>query len=120
MSAPALILFAHGARDPRWAAPFERILERVRARVPERSPMLAYLEVMTPDLATAIEAQVRAGFSTIRIVPLFLGPGGHLRSDIPRLVDEARRLHPGLRIDVGAPAGEDSRVIEAIAALCAD
>jgi sirohydrochlorin cobaltochelatase len=120
MAASALILFAHGARDPRWAEPFERILERVRVRVPERSPMLAYLELMAPDLATAIDVQARAGFTTIRIVPLFLGPGGHLRADIPRLVAEAHQLHPGIRIEVAAPAGESARVIDAIAAYCAD
>jgi sirohydrochlorin ferrochelatase len=34
MDAPmtqGLILFAHGARDPRWAAPFEAVAARVRA-----------------------------------------------------------------------------------------
>lgn len=56
MPPTALILFAHGARDPRSAAPFERILERVRADAPARRPMLAYLELMAPDLATAIDS----------------------------------------------------------------
>ena len=27
-----LILFAHGARDPRWAEPFEAVAARVRER----------------------------------------------------------------------------------------
>jgi sirohydrochlorin cobaltochelatase len=29
-----LILFAHGARDPRWAAPFEAVAARIRAQRP--------------------------------------------------------------------------------------
>lgn len=118
MPTTALILFAHGARDPHWAAPFERVLARVQARAPERAPMLAYLELMTPDLASAIATQVLRGFEAIRIVPLFLGPGGHVRSDLPRLVDEGRARYPGVTFELAAPAGEDAAIVEALADYC--
>ena len=118
MTASALILFAHGARDPRWAAPFEDVLARVRAQVPERDPVLAFLELMSPDLASAIDAQVARGHASIRIVPLFLGRGGHLRNDLPKLVDAARHRHPGIAIEVAMPAGEADAVIEALARYC--
>ena len=111
----ALILFAHGARDPAWAAPFERVLECVRKQAPEREPMLAFLELMSPDLPAAIAQQAARGFSSIRIVPLFLGPGGHLRNDLPRIVAEQRTRHPGVSIDLAPPAGEDPGVVEALA-----
>ena len=118
MTVPALILFAHGARDPAWATPFERVLARVQGRAPERAPMLAYLELMAPDLAAAIATQAERGFDAVRIVPLFLGPGGHLRHDLPRIVDAARARHPKLRIELAGPAGEDPFVIEALADYC--
>ena len=118
MAAQALILFAHGARDPRWAEPFERVLDVVRAQASERAPMLAFLELMAPDLAQAIATQVGRGFRSIRIVPLFLGPGGHLRDDLPRIVDAARARHAGVAIDVASPAGEDGAVVEALARYC--
>ena len=118
MANAALVLFAHGARDPAWSAPFERVLARVAARAPERAAVLAYLELMQPDLATAIAAQVARGFTDIRIVPLFLGPGGHVRNDLPRMVDAARSLHPGVWIELLGPAGEDAGVIESLADYC--
>ncbi|HZW73593.1 MAG TPA: cobalamin biosynthesis protein CbiX, partial [Caldimonas sp.] len=34
-TAQALVLFAHGARDPRWADPFEAVAERIRAAAPD-------------------------------------------------------------------------------------
>ena len=40
----ALVLFAHGARDPRWAIPFERLAERARTKRPDVSVSLAFLE----------------------------------------------------------------------------
>lgn len=118
MPVSALILFAHGARDPAWAAPFQRVLARVKGYAPQRAPMLAYLELMTPDLPTAIAAQAERGFDAVRIVPLFLGPGGHLRDDLPRIVDAARARHPRMTIELANPAGEDASVIEALAAYC--
>jgi sirohydrochlorin cobaltochelatase len=114
----ALILFAHGARDRVWAAPFERILERVRKSAPGRDPMLAYLEFLAPDLPTAIAEQVARGHRGIRVVPLFLGPGGHLRREFPQLIDAARTAHPGVAIEALPPAGEDAAVIDALAAFC--
>ena len=118
MAIAALVLFAHGARDPAWSAPFQRVLARVNARAPERAALLAYLELMQPDLATAIAAQVSRGFTDIRIVPLFLGPGGHVRNDLPRMVAAARARHPGVSIELLGPAGEDAAVIESLADYC--
>jgi sirohydrochlorin cobaltochelatase len=114
----ALILFAHGARDARWAEPFQRILARVQHMAPERAPMLAFLELMTPDLATAIATQASRGFDEVRIVPLFLGQGGHLREDLPVLIERIRSAHPGLAIIVAGAAGEDDDVIDALASYC--
>ena len=48
-----LILFAHGARDPRWAAPFEAVAAQVRAQRPDVQVRLAFLEFMTPSLPDA-------------------------------------------------------------------
>ena len=36
-----LVLFAHGARDPRWAEPFEAVAARLRTLEPGVPPHLA-------------------------------------------------------------------------------
>ena len=41
-----LILFAHGSRDARWAAPFEAVAQRIRQARPQLQLQLAYLELM--------------------------------------------------------------------------
>ena len=56
-----LILFAHGARDPRWAEPFERLKRKVEAARPGMPVALAYLEIMEPDLMGATDALISAG-----------------------------------------------------------
>jgi len=111
----ALILFAHGAREARWAEPFEAIAARVRQADPGRPVELAFLELMTPDLAGAAQRVAAAGATRIDVVPLFLGAGGHLRQDLPPLVDRLRQAHPGLDIRLHAAIGENEAVIAAIA-----
>jgi len=113
-----LILFAHGARDPGWADPFEALAERVRALRPDIPVRLAYLELMTPDLGAAAAELIAGGVDGIRIVPIFLGQGGHLRRDLPERVAALRKKHPGIAFDCAPPAGEDAGVLDAIARFC--
>ena len=111
----ALILFAHGARDARWAEPFEAIAARVRQADPGRRVEIAFLELMTPDLAEAAQRAAAAGATRIDVVPLFLGTGGHLRKDLPPLVEGLRGAHPRLDIRLHEAIGENEAVIAAIA-----
>ena len=58
------------------------------------------------------------GALSIRVVPLFLGTGGHVRNDLPKLVAQAKR--PEISLVLEKPIGEQTEVIEAIsAAICA-
>jgi sirohydrochlorin cobaltochelatase len=117
---PGLILFAHGARDPRWAEPFERIRNRVAQLRPDVATRLAYLELMRPDLPAAVSQLANLGCTDIRIAPVFFGQGGHIRKDLPLLMQALHRDFPGLRFTVLPAAGEDDAVCDAVAAFCID
>jgi sirohydrochlorin cobaltochelatase len=112
---PAVILFAHGARDPRWAEPFLRVAERVRETAPDVAVEVAYLEHLQPSLDEAARRLAQRGARVIRVVPLFLGRGGHLRVQVPRLVATAAAALPGVAIELALPAGDDDAVIDALA-----
>jgi len=117
-----LLLFAHGARDPNWARPFEAIAERIRSAAPSTSVALGFLEFMTPSLAEAAEQLMGAGCGSVHVVPLFLGAGGHVRKDLPELLDRLALRHPEVRFQLHAAIGEVDEVVEAMAraalALC--
>ncbi|MBL8331987.1 MAG: CbiX/SirB N-terminal domain-containing protein [Rubrivivax sp.] len=110
-----LILFAHGARDPRWAAPFEDLAARLRARQPGLPVRLAYLEFIAPTLPAAIDELAAAGCTQVDVLPMFLGVGGHVRRDLPQLLDEARARHPQLAIGLRRAIGEEPAVLQAMA-----
>jgi len=112
---PGLILFAHGARDPRWAAPFEAVAARLRASHPGHAVRLAFLEFMTPGLGDAGAQLVAAGCDRVAVLPMFLGAGGHVRKDLPLLLDAMRAAHPSVSFTLHAAIGEIDSVVAAMA-----
>lgn len=113
-----LILFAHGARDDRWAEPFERLRDKVATARPAAHVRLAFLEIMQPDLGSAVGELVTLGCGEVHVAPVFLGQGGHVRRDLPELVREVAARHPGIVVTLAQAVGEHERVLDAIAAVC--
>lgn len=114
-AAQAVILFGHGARDPEWAGPMQRIREAMLARAPGQHVELAFLEFMSPTLELAVDALVARGVTRIAVVPVFLAQGGHLKRDVPVLLDAARQRHPGCEFHLSLAVGEAPGVVAAIA-----
>ena len=110
-----ILLFAHGARDPRWAGPFQAITQRIQALRPQASVRLAFLEFMSPDLLQAGAELAAAGCSEVTISPLFLGAGGHVRKDLPHLIEQLTASHPQVQWNLMPAIGEIESVTEAMA-----
>jgi sirohydrochlorin cobaltochelatase len=115
MQKSALILFAHGARDPRWAGPFERLQALVQLQRPDLAVHLAFLELMSPRLPEVVEQLVAEGCEAITVVPIFLGQGGHVLRDLPLMVEQLHGAHPQLSLRVAEAVGENADVLDAIA-----
>ena len=109
------MLFAHGARDPSWAEPFRRIVARLRQTQPGTRVELAFLECMDPTLESTIAGLAADGIRYVTVVPLFLAQGGHLKQDLPRLLDDIRGHFPSLQIDVTSAIGDSEDLTNAIA-----
>lgn len=111
----ALVLFAHGARDPEWVEPFRAIAARVADSRKDLAVKLAFLEFQTPTLADAIGELAADGYPDIRIAPLFMAQGGHLKHDVPQLLDAIRIRQPALRIELLPAIGDVDCLRDAIA-----
>jgi sirohydrochlorin cobaltochelatase len=114
MTTTPLILFAHGARDSRWAEPFEAMRAGLLAQAPGRRVELAFLEFMQPTLPQVAARLHDEGVRQALVVPLFLAAGGHLRRDLPAMVEAIGRDHPGLSLEVHVPLGESPEMRQAI------
>ena len=116
-----LLLFAHGARDPRWAEPFMAVTEQARDRGAALDPPLqvaiSFLEFMQPGLLDAGLSLAEAGCTAVDVVPLFLGAGGHVRKDLPLLLDQLRSQYPSVAWTLRPAVGEAREVITAMASV---
>jgi sirohydrochlorin cobaltochelatase len=83
----ALVLFAHGSRNPDWRAPFERIATQVRQN----------------------------GYINIVITPLFFGLGNHVTRDLQDLTQAFSHQHPNILLKIAPPLGESELVLSAMA-----
>lgn len=98
-----LIVFAHGSR-------VDSANEGVRAVARDLAKMgsfrhvePAFLELGQPDLAGAVAILVGQGVEQIVVLPYFLTLGLHLERDLPVLIAEVQRVHPGVVIRATPP-----------------
>ncbi len=82
---PALIAVAHGTRDPSGAAAVHQLLDAVRRLRPSLQVEIGYLDLLRPSLHDVL-ARRR---DEVVLVPLLLGAGYHVHTDIPAVVATA-------------------------------
>ncbi|MFF4901605.1 sirohydrochlorin chelatase [Streptomyces sp. NPDC001068] len=103
---PALVLVAHGSRDPRALTTVRALMDRVRALRPELSVRLGHIELDEPLLADTLAA---LGDTPAVLVPLLLGRGHHVKRDIPEAAAAARAP-----TRVAGPLGPHPLVVETL------
>ncbi|MFM0669872.1 sirohydrochlorin chelatase [Paraburkholderia sediminicola] len=118
MAMHGIVLFGHGARDVRWREPFERLAVKLRGAPGSGPVALAFLELMEPDLPTAVGGLVAQGCEVVTVVPVFFGQGGHVRKDLPEIIERCRLAHPSVLIKCAVAVGEDEAVLDAVAEYC--
>jgi sirohydrochlorin cobaltochelatase len=110
----ALILFAHGSRDPQWAEPFRVLQRKVTSAKPEIAVEVAFLEIMEPTLPDAVSRLAASGHARITIAPLFMAQGAHLKRDLVAILQKLKSDHPGIELALLPAAGEVDDVLDAI------
>ncbi|MGP4085209.1 sirohydrochlorin chelatase [Streptomyces sp. KR55] len=103
---PALVLVAHGSRDPRTLATVHTLIERVRELRPGLPVHLGHIELNEPLLPDTLAA---LGDSEAILVPLLLSRGYHIKQDIPDMAAAA-----DARTQVAAPLGPHPLLVETL------
>jgi sirohydrochlorin ferrochelatase len=118
----AVLLVAHGSRNPAAEVVVRVLAARVRADLPGRQVAVAYLDFTTPTVGEALRQLADAGAGEVVAVPLLFAPGYHLRVDLPAAIAEVRVGRPWLDVVIAPPlgaapqAGEPDRLLDALMA----
>lgn len=111
----AIVLFAHGSRDPLWHRPMEAVAAQIASRSPQTRVACAYLELSTPDLPSVVDQLASSGVTSVSIVPMFLGVGRHAREDLPELVTALRLKFPDVGLTLQPAVGENEKLVNLLA-----
>lgn len=112
--ATAVVVIAHGSRNTEANDAHRTVCLDLAERL-GGAVAAAFLELAEPDLATAVDTAVDNGAERVLVVPLFLYPGRHSRTDIPALVAASRERHPTVDIMTGDLFGADPTVVDLLA-----
>lgn len=102
-SATAVVLIAHGSREPEANRAVADLAELLGQRGEFAEVTAAYLEIAAPTIADAAAAAVQRGASTILLLPFFLTSGRHVREDLTTIQAELQSRFPDRRFLLAEP-----------------
>jgi sirohydrochlorin cobaltochelatase len=111
----AIILFAHGARDPEWANPMRRVQAAIRQQITTTPVELAFLEFISPTLPECAAQLIAQGADKIVVLPMFIARGGHLKKETPEMIEMLRSTYQNVEFSLGNAIGEHEMVVQAMA-----
>lgn len=110
----ALLLIAHGSRNPEANADLVQLAEAVRRRGDYDLVEPAYLELAEPTIAQAGQRCVAQGARRVVLLPYFLSAGVHARDDLRRHRDELAVQFPDVGFFLAEPLGPHPLLLDII------
>lgn len=92
-----------------------RVQATIRHSAPAMSVELAFLEFMAPDLPTCVAGAIDAGARKVVILPMFIAQGGHLKREVPVMLENLRSTWPEVEFLLDRAIGEEESVVQAMA-----
>ncbi|MGA6153091.1 sirohydrochlorin chelatase [Stenotrophomonas sp. NPDC087984] len=114
MSAPTLLIIAHGSRDPRHAATVDALRARVRSLRPGLRVEAAFLEFNAPRVPQVLARLAAEDATEVIALPLLLTRAFHAKTDIPAVLREATARHPRLSVRQAAVLGPSPLLMDAL------
>lgn len=107
----ALVLAAHGSRDPRFAVTAREVTDAVAAALPGTDVHLGFLDLDEPTVA---EVVANVAGPHVVVVPLLFSAAFHTGVDLPAALDAERGRRPEVRFTQAPPLGSDPRLLTAL------
>ncbi|MFI9154019.1 sirohydrochlorin chelatase [Streptomyces sp. NPDC053367] len=108
---PALVVIAHGSRDPRHAATVHALVERVRSLRPGLRVETGFLDFNIPSVQGVLESLAAEGVRDVVALPLLLTRAFHAKADIPAVLRDAPR---GMRVHQADVLGPSPLLLAAL------
>jgi sirohydrochlorin ferrochelatase len=109
----ALLLIAHGSREPEANADLHHVAAGLRRRGHEIVEA-AFLELARPDIDEGGARCAAAGAGRVVLVPYFLSAGVHVRRDLTAARDRLTARFPGVEFRLAEPLGRHPLLLDVV------
>jgi sirohydrochlorin ferrochelatase len=110
----AILLIAHGSREPEANADVVHVADEIRRSGPYKVVEAAFLEQAPPNIDDGAARCVRAGATSIVMAPYFLSAGIHVTRDLREAHQRLQALYPDVEIRLAEPFGRHEQLTEIV------
>lgn len=114
MSAPALILLAHGSQNEHTTACVRAMRKDMQVARPELAIHLAFIEGCPPSGPQVVNQLARRGVREVVFVPLQIGASRASDTATAEIIERTRIAHPDLRISLAEPLGPQAALLRIV------
>jgi sirohydrochlorin ferrochelatase len=114
-SRTALLLVAHGSRQPEANADLHHLVAELRRQAHYGIVVASFLELAEPDIEAGGAACVAQGAEQVLLVPYFLSAGVHVRRDLTEAQRRLAERFPGVRFRLAEPLGRHPLLVQVVA-----
>jgi len=107
-----VMVCGHGSRDVEAIAEFQSVAAGIAMRLPQYPIASGFLEFAKPIIRDGLDKLRLQGADRILAVPGMLFAAGHVKNDIPSVLNTYAAQHPGLHIDYGRDLSVDTRLLK--------
>jgi sirohydrochlorin ferrochelatase len=116
----ALLLLAHGSREPEANEDLHYVATEMRRRGEFAIVEAAFLELAEPSILVGASRCVEQGAHRVVMLPYFLSAGVHVRRDLTAHREQlAARFH-GVTFLLAEPLGQHPQLLEVVAARASE
>ena len=108
----AVLIISHGSHSAKTKQEVALLVEQLQERSKIPIVEYAFLEIEKPGIPEGIDQCVKKGAREILVTLNFLNSGRHVNADIPRIVSEAQKKHPNVKIKITSPVGQHPKIID--------
>ncbi len=103
----------HGSRDVGAVREFGALVRGIAARLAPYPVESGFLEFATPVIRDGLERLRARGVDRILAVPGMLFAAGHVKNDVPSVLNAFTAANPGVRVSFGRDLGIDPKLLRA-------
>ena len=111
----ALLLIAHGSREPEANADLHQVVEALRGRGSFALVEACFLELTEPDIDAGAARCVAGGAGRVLLVPYFLSAGVHVRRDLTEAHSRLSERFSQVEFRLAEPLGRHPLLVDVVA-----